>query len=35
VAAANATGKTSSIIVADWSSASWQGLPIASAARTA
>jgi hypothetical protein len=27
VAAANATGKTSSIIVADWSSARWQGAP--------
>lgn len=34
-AAANATGKSSSIIVADWSAASWQGLPVASTARTA
>jgi hypothetical protein len=33
VAAANATGKASSVIVADRISASWQGLPIASAAR--
>ena len=35
VAAANATGKTSSVIVADWNSANWQGLPTVSAARTA
>jgi len=35
VAAANATGKASSVIAADWNSASWQGLPVASAARTA
>lgn len=35
VAAANATGKTSSLVVADWNSANWQGLPVASAARTA
>jgi hypothetical protein len=34
VAAANATGKSSSVIVAEWSSASWQGLAIVSAART-
>lgn len=35
VAAANATGKTSSVIVADWNSTTWQGLPIVNAARTA
>lgn len=35
VAAANATGKTSSVIVGDWNSTKWQGLPIASSARTA
>ena len=35
VAAAGATGKTFSIIAADWSSASWQGLPIVNAARSA
>jgi hypothetical protein len=35
VAAANATGKTSSVIVADWSSATWQGLATVNAARTA
>ena len=35
VAAANATGKTSSVIVADWNSARWQGLPLVNAARTA
>ena len=35
VAAANATGKTSSVIVADWKSANWHGLPVARAARTA
>jgi hypothetical protein len=35
VAAANATGRSSSVIVADWVSARWQGLPTASAARTA
>jgi hypothetical protein len=35
VAAANATGKTSSVIVAAWSSARWQGLPVVNAARTA
>jgi hypothetical protein len=35
VAAANATGKTSSVIVADWNSARWQGLPVVNAARTA
>jgi hypothetical protein len=34
VAAANATGKTSSIIVADWNSARWQGLAVVNAART-
>lgn len=35
VAAANATGKTSSVIIAEWTSAKWQGMPIANAARTA
>jgi hypothetical protein len=35
VAAANATGRASSIIVADWNSASWQGLELVSSARTA
>lgn len=35
VAAANVTGKNSAIIVADWNSASWQGLPIVTTARTA
>jgi len=35
VAAADATGKTSSVIVADWSSTRWQGLQIVNAARTA
>jgi hypothetical protein len=34
VAAANATGKTSAVIVADWNSASWQGLQGVNAART-
>ena len=33
VAAANAAGKPSAIIVADWNSARWQGLSIANAAR--
>ncbi len=27
VASANATGRTSSIIVTDWTTATWQGLP--------
>lgn len=35
VAAANATGRASSVIVAEWTSATWQGLPVVSAARTA
>lgn len=35
VSAANATGKNSSVIVADWNSARWQGLPVVSSARTA
>ena len=35
VAAANATGRSSWVIVAEWTSAKWQGLQIASAARTA
>ena len=34
VTAATATGKAFAIIAADWSSASWQGLPIVNAART-
>lgn len=35
VTAANSTGKTSSVIVADWNSASWHGLPVVGAARRA
>jgi hypothetical protein len=35
VTAANATGKNSSVIVAEWNSARWQGLPIVNAAQTA
>jgi hypothetical protein len=35
VAAANSTGKSSAVIVAEWNSASWQGLPTLNAARTA
>ena len=35
VSAANETGKTSSVIVVDWNSARWQGLPIVNAARRA
>jgi len=35
VVAANATGKTSSIIIAEWVSAAWQGLSVVNAARTA
>ena len=35
VAAADATGKTSAVIVADWNAARWQGLPVVNAARTA
>ena len=34
-AAAGSTGKASSIIVADWNGARWQGLPVVSTARTA
>jgi hypothetical protein len=33
VAAANDTGRNSSVIVADWTSAKWQGMPTVSAAR--
>ena len=35
VTAANATGRKSSVIVADWSSTKWQGLPIVATVRTA
>jgi len=35
VAAANATGKTSSVIIADWNLTKWQGLPLVDAARSA
>ena len=35
VSAANATGKSSSVIVAEWNSATWQGLPVVNAAQTA
>jgi hypothetical protein len=35
VAAANSTGKNSSVVVAEWSSATWHGLPTVGAAQTA
>lgn len=34
VAAANATGRASAVIIADWNSATWQGLTVVNAART-
>lgn len=35
VAAAKATGRASSVIVADWSTATWEGLAIVNSARMA
>ena len=33
--AADATGKKSAVIIADWNAAKWQGLPLVNAARRA
>jgi hypothetical protein len=35
ITAANATGRQSSVIVADWNTTKWQGLPLVNAARSA